>query len=220
MKKYQPCKLPEDYKSFLRISNGFLLQWQMKYDGEILPLGCMHLSSLSQVKPIETVEIILNYQNEKSIIREKSKFPIGFDIDSMCNNGKVVLMFENDLSKSSIWFQDLSYNWNFIADSFTSYYRLMLLHLGISTWQSAFTSNGLNHTTIVKCIYLLLYLFVTSYYLFYNNSNGYDFLRQRDWILISDIIHMDKDGLHLKLFIVKFYNTIFISFFLYIKKYK
>jgi hypothetical protein len=34
-----------------------------------------------------------------------------------------------------IWFKDLRGHWSFLAESFTNYYRMMLTHLGIISWQ-------------------------------------------------------------------------------------
>lgn len=45
--------------------------------------------------------------------------------------------------KIEIWFLDRALRWHYIADSFTSYYRLMIMHLGLPQWQYAFTDIGL-----------------------------------------------------------------------------
>ncbi|CAN0403148.1 unnamed protein product, partial [Ectocarpus sp. 13 AM-2016] len=37
--------------------------------------------------------------------------------------------------------------WHFLADGFTSYFRMMVLHLGVLGWQQAFTPVGLSPTT-------------------------------------------------------------------------
>lgn len=51
-------------------------------------------------------------------------------------------------SKPQVWFQDLSCNWYFIANCFTDYFRLMIMHLGIPGWQYAFTNVGLDPQTL------------------------------------------------------------------------
>lgn len=43
-----------------------------------------------------------------------------------------------------MWFQDLTCNWHFIANTFTDYFRLMVMHLGLPRWQYAFTDVGLD----------------------------------------------------------------------------
>lgn len=41
-----------------------------------------------------------------------------------------------------MWFLDRSLCWHFLTPSFTSYYRLMITHLGLPEWQYAFTPYG------------------------------------------------------------------------------
>lgn len=44
--------------------------------------------------------------------------------------------------QSEIWFLDRSLGWHFLTATFTSYYRLMITHLGLPEWQYAFTPYG------------------------------------------------------------------------------
>lgn len=44
--------------------------------------------------------------------------------------------------QSEIWFLDRSLCWHFLTTSFTSYYRLMVTHLGLPEWQYSFTPYG------------------------------------------------------------------------------
>lgn len=46
--------------------------------------------------------------------------------------------------KTEIWFLDRSLRWHFLVPTFTSYYRLMLLYLGLPQWQYIFTDIGLS----------------------------------------------------------------------------
>lgn len=48
-------------------------------------------------------------------------------------------MYRGNINKPQIWFQDLSCSWFFIANTFTDYFRLMIMHLGLPHWQYAFT---------------------------------------------------------------------------------
>lgn len=34
-----------------------------------------------------------------------------------------------------IWFRDLNGRWSFLAETFANYYRMMITHLGIVSWQ-------------------------------------------------------------------------------------
>lgn len=44
--------------------------------------------------------------------------------------------------QSEIWFLDRSLCWHLLTATFTSYYRLMITHLGLPEWQYAFTPYG------------------------------------------------------------------------------
>jgi len=71
-----------------------------------------------------------------------------FDIDSKVKNGRLALIFRQNNSKPQIWFQDLSCHWYFIANTFTDYFRLMIMHLGLPNWHYAFTQVGLDPQTL------------------------------------------------------------------------
>jgi len=45
---------------------------------------------------------------------------------------------------AEIWFLDRSLIWSFLAPDFATYYRLMLMHLGLPQWQYAFSPVGLS----------------------------------------------------------------------------
>lgn len=161
-KKYYPCKLPSDYKAFLKISDGMLLRWHMKYNDEVIPLGCMHLSPLSGVCKVDannfniqgamardTVEF-LSMATSADLTTNKNPLlnePIALDIDSLCADGRTVLMYYKNYHTPEVWFQDLSCEWSFIASTFTDYFRLLVLHLGLPHWQYAYTAIGLSPTT-------------------------------------------------------------------------
>ena len=74
-----------------------------------------------------------------------SKDTIGaFDIDSKVKNGRLALIYKEETAKPQIWFQDHSCQWFFIANTFTDYFRLMIMHLGLPNWHYAFTQVGLD----------------------------------------------------------------------------
>mmetsp|Transcript_1640 Transcript_1640/g.2460 ORF Transcript_1640/g.2460 Transcript_1640/m.2460 type:complete len:296 (-) Transcript_1640:24-911(-) len=123
-----PYKLPNDFKNFLKISDGLLLRWNIKLNNEAIPLGNMHLNSLETVKKIKDNNVI------------------AYSIDSSANDGHVAFVYpkHNKFSEPEVWFQDLSCEWFFVAKSFTEYYRLMIMHLGLPHWQYAFTKVGID----------------------------------------------------------------------------
>ena len=71
-----------------------------------------------------------------------------FEIDSEVKDGRLALLYRGNHQKPQVWFQDLSCQWFFIANCFTDYFRLMIMHLGIPGWQYAFTKVGLEPQTL------------------------------------------------------------------------
>ena len=41
-----------------------------------------------------------------------------------------------------MWYLDRAYDWHFLAPNFTTYFRMMLVHLGLPQWQALFTPFG------------------------------------------------------------------------------
>ncbi|XP_070175307.1 tubulin polyglutamylase complex subunit 2-like isoform X2 [Littorina saxatilis] len=97
----------------------------------------------------------------------KPKFSGGFrlfELDNCDNYGRVCVVYrepkqscgESDSESDSvdtdftcsgeltseIWFLDRGMNWHYLASSFTDYFRLMIMHLGLPHWQYAFTDMG------------------------------------------------------------------------------
>ena len=66
-----------------------------------------------------------------------------FEIDSF--GGRVAFLYLNGSnSNPQIWCQDNSCSWFFMASTFTDYFRLMIMHLGLPCWQYAYTTVGLD----------------------------------------------------------------------------
>ena len=140
--EHSPYKLPDDYTSFLQMSDGLLLTWKILKGGLTYPLGSMHLNKLSEVQMIKLEKFKLSAvgqeycsddENEDQS-EDKKTFITAFNIDSKVRDGRVALMYNNTYDKPQIWFQDLSCCWFFIANSFTDYFRLMIMHLGLPHW--------------------------------------------------------------------------------------
>jgi tubulin polyglutamylase complex subunit 2 len=55
----------------------------------------------------------------------------------------VALVYISGSEAPEVWFQELSCVWSVLAQSFSDYFRLMLAHVGLPAWQSAFTPTGL-----------------------------------------------------------------------------
>lgn len=119
--------LPADLKAFLQISNGLLINWQIKLqpNGGDVPLGSMYIHPLEKIKPIaitdsefETVAQS-NTRNRESANRS---FSSAFELDD--TGGKVALVYINqtpllEAQECQIWFQDLCKHYcYFIFSSF------------------------------------------------------------------------------------------------------
>jgi hypothetical protein len=77
-------------------------------------------------------------------------------MDQRVKGGKLALIYRGDPAKPpQVWFQDLSCKWFFIANTFTDYFRLMIMHLGLPHWHYAFTSVGLDPLTLQWFRFLL-----------------------------------------------------------------
>ena len=114
----------------------------------------MHLNKLRDIKKIKN-EIFrfsrIGAEEDDESSEEdddKQKDIHAFEIDSNIKDGRLALLFRGSHTKPSIWFQDLSCNWFYVANSFTDYFRLMIMHLGIPNWQYAFTKVGLDPQTM------------------------------------------------------------------------
>ncbi|CAM9678165.1 unnamed protein product, partial [Discosporangium mesarthrocarpum] len=51
------------------------------------------------------------------------------------------------LAKPEVWLQDLACGWHYMTGSFSSYFRMMVVHLGVLGWQHAYTPMGLSPAT-------------------------------------------------------------------------
>ena len=116
--------------------------------GDLLPLGVMRINALAEMTPVPP-EALLNERGERCA-ELPAPLPGGtqaFDLDAQCSYGRVCLIStggRGEHSAAQVWFQDLGCTWCFLANSFTDYFRLMVLHLGLPRWQYAYTEVGLD----------------------------------------------------------------------------
>uniref|UniRef100_A0A1B6LEW4 Knr4/Smi1-like domain-containing protein n=1 Tax=Graphocephala atropunctata TaxID=36148 RepID=A0A1B6LEW4_9HEMI len=156
------CSLPEDLRQFYSSTDGFRLIWNFEYAGEVLPIGNLRINSIAELKRLAGVknsgdaecpnllDIEICNQSEPRSPKPNfgSKCKI-FELDPCQNVAKVCLVYmekpEGDTRKEEpkIWLLDRSYEWHFLADNFTQYFRMMLVHQGLPQWQFRFTPMGL-----------------------------------------------------------------------------
>ncbi|CAI5688452.1 unnamed protein product [Oreochromis niloticus] len=160
------CILPEDLRDFYLTTDGFTLTWSVKLDSECVPLGCMMINSVARLCPLLQPVSLFSLPNAPSLAdldweesgteSGSARVPVAphfdsrsriFELDSCGGNGKVCLVYKNCTpgvvaQRSEIWFLDRSLCWHFLTTTFTSYYRLMITHLGLPEWQYHFTPYG------------------------------------------------------------------------------
>ncbi|XP_062898132.1 tubulin polyglutamylase complex subunit 2 isoform X1 [Mobula hypostoma] len=157
------CALPEDLRNFYLMTDGFLLTWNIKFDRSNVQLGRMVINNISALCRLGTSSFYslpnaptladLESDTDDEDKEEPFKKPHFnsqcriFELDSCNGNGKVCLVYKNIQSgvvssSAEIWFLDRALYWHFLTDTFTAYYRLMLIYLGLPQWQYAFTKYG------------------------------------------------------------------------------
>ncbi|KAK7484590.1 hypothetical protein BaRGS_00024222 [Batillaria attramentaria] len=156
--------LPEDLKNFYMTSNGYHLSWSVKMENGPLPLGRLHVNGIGQLarlnQPPETVSHVAPSLNDLDLDSDdetdgpsKPKFTGGFrmfELDPCDGYGKVCLVYREQRQgtgssemTSEVWFLDRALCWHYLAATFTDYFRLMFMHLGLPHWQYAFTDIGI-----------------------------------------------------------------------------
>ncbi|XP_078616408.1 tubulin polyglutamylase complex subunit 2-like [Branchiostoma floridae x Branchiostoma japonicum] len=163
------CILPEDVKNFYLTMNGLLMTWKIKFDEVLMRLGRMEINPISDLKKLNSTSPTAGTSNNPSLadidsdsetdeegddtVPVKPHFDSRsriFELDPCEGTGKVCLVFKNTkpgvpAQGMEIWFLDRALRWNFLTDSFTHYFRMMIMHLGLPQWQYAFTDIGLSH---------------------------------------------------------------------------
>nr|XP_002740692.2 PREDICTED: tubulin polyglutamylase complex subunit 2-like [Saccoglossus kowalevskii] len=161
------CMLPDDLKRFYLTTDGMLLQWNIKFDEHVGQLGRMEINAMSNVVKLggnnsssntpSLVDIDYDTDDEDSdgIVDNTAPTPHFdtrsrvFELDPCEGYGKVCFVYRDTKPGSpaqhpEIWFLDRSLRWHYLADTFTQYFRLMLMHLGLPQWQYTFTDIGLS----------------------------------------------------------------------------
>ncbi|XP_020907255.1 tubulin polyglutamylase complex subunit 2 isoform X2 [Exaiptasia diaphana] len=158
--------IPEDLKNFFLTSNGLLIQWSIKFGGSNLNLGKMEINSVAGLTSLtqnisnsddnpslRDVDTISDEKDDHGHIKPhfdgRSKI---YELDSCNGCGKVCLVYKDlkagvTTSKPEVWFLDCALDWFYLADSFSSYFRMMIIHLGLPLWQFIFTSSGISPET-------------------------------------------------------------------------
>ena len=163
-------KLPSDLRDFFLSSNGLQIIWTVLLDRQILPLGWLHVNDLHALQPLQfgtptsakpraeaptakgrvknklpaSVEEFLkntSVADDSLTIKRRRYMPYKAFVLAPCGSHATVALVLTKPSPS-VWLVDRSRTWHMIARTFTEYYRLMTLYLGLPEWQYALTSLG------------------------------------------------------------------------------
>ncbi|XP_032217951.1 tubulin polyglutamylase complex subunit 2 isoform X2 [Nematostella vectensis] len=162
------CILPDDVKSFYQTTNGLLLQWCIKFGGSVLPLGKMEINPVASLVPLTKASTTMcdnpsladidsdtDEQDENGHVKphfdSRSKL---FELDPCDGFGKVCLVYKDvkagvTICKPEVWLLDRALEWSFISNTFSDYFRMMIMHLGLPLWQYIFSDAGISPETKV-----------------------------------------------------------------------
>ncbi|XP_074644589.1 tubulin polyglutamylase complex subunit 2-like [Tubulanus polymorphus] len=155
------CVLPDDLKEFYRSMDGLLVKWSTKVIDSKIALGRMEVNGILHLGRIgatlnsinKDAPSIVDVDRDDATDLARPRFDARsrlFELDPCEGHGKVALCYKNTKagvpsSNPEIWFLDRSFEWHFLAESFSKYYRLMLIHLGLPQWQYVYTDIGLSN---------------------------------------------------------------------------
>lgn len=175
------CVLPEDLRNFYASIDGFLLLWNLEIAGEEFPVGRMEIGSLLSLKRYVNVgkerqPVIPGEEGGGSEAEPGTSTGLDtaatpglsagtrgckmFEIAQCFPEGEtsrvyLVYRFKPEQETPSVWLcQEESNRWYRLADNFTVYFRMMLVHLGLPLWQCCVA--GLPLPTWVEQVYFLV----------------------------------------------------------------
>lgn len=70
-----------------------------------------------------------------------------FELANVDEQSKVVVVYPTTYSAPTIWFYSGQMHFTYLAEDFTTYFRMCLAHLGIPCWQYAFAKEGIPEWT-------------------------------------------------------------------------
>lgn len=144
--------LPEDLRAFYSSINGFLYTYNFSYDYTSEQANKLIRQGKIEINPLNDLVRIYGYEtkNVEQIQQVGNKFKLHlsreskvFELSTVDDNAKVVLVYVNSYSTPNIWLYTSGMFFYYLAEDFTTYFRMCLAHLGIPCWQYAFSKDGL-----------------------------------------------------------------------------
>ncbi|XP_067004821.2 tubulin polyglutamylase complex subunit 2 [Anabrus simplex] len=161
------CTLPDDIRQFFLSSDGFMLSWNYEYAGDVIPVGRMRINSIAEVRRLAGIKNsgdvdcptlldieICNQDDSRSPSNQRPNFGVKckiFELDHCDGIAKVCLVYLDKTETGSdpkkedptVWLLDRCFEWHYLAEDFSQYFRMMLVHQGLPQWQFRFTPMGL-----------------------------------------------------------------------------
>jgi hypothetical protein len=128
-------KLPQDLYDFLTVTDGFSVCWSASLSFDKLGQSW----SREQIETIKMGRISINSLQDM-VLRDIGDLE-AFEIQDSSPFGKVCVVYsDNDKTSIQLW---LNGEWSFLAQDFSSYFRLQVYYLGIKGWQMSRTRDGM-----------------------------------------------------------------------------
>ena len=148
---HQPLKLPEDLCNFYRRMDGLRITWDIAFKGRTQPLGVLQINPIAEVKTLawnrspDDDPMDAEFLGPSTRGGRPHRLPAEVvALDSSSATGRVALFYFSAEEPPEIWYQDLSCRWNYICSSFTDYFKVLVMHLGLPNWQCTFSEHGLD----------------------------------------------------------------------------
>lgn len=145
--------LPEDLRAFYSSTNGFSYIYNFSYEynatesaNTLLREGNIRINPLNDIERIygyETKNVAQVEQYGKNYMLVLSRESKIFELAPIDDYTKVVLVYINSYCIPSIWLYSSPMSFNYLAEDFTTYFRMCIAHLGIPCWQYIVTREGL-----------------------------------------------------------------------------
>lgn len=137
---------PDDLKHFYYITNGLSVKWFATFCENPTLVGHFCLTSLQDVQRLSITDLPSQCRaadkHRLDLTKIAHKELVGFSLEASPKYGTVALVYLEE--KPQIWFRDIRGSWSFLAKTFTNYYRMMIAHLGIISWQAIFSDTGVD----------------------------------------------------------------------------
>jgi tubulin polyglutamylase complex subunit 2 len=172
-----PITLPRDLVGFLQFNDGLSVRWKALNVHSEITVGSFNFNSLKDMIFLDDAPPIprcsLNVEGDEGNIPSSAPTVhqrVALLIERHQKVGDVALVYDLDGEgnvllghagsfEPEVWFRDnrvasgaqgadLPSPWHYVARSFSCYYRLAIVHLGIIGWQFAFTPRGLAPLTV------------------------------------------------------------------------